>query len=118
MRPKSSKRMNKKNKLQKSKNFENSPDGAGERLISKNQQNINNEEDHLSERDDLSESCTEEEDGNDNDDLDDEDEDDDFVCVPMSNIDKDTMTFKNSEKLKISVRGTDRLVESARKCDS
>lgn len=64
----------------------------------------------------MSDSCTEEEDGNENEDLD-EDEDDDFVCVPMSNIDKDTMTFKNSEKIKISLRGTDRM-ESGRKGDS
>ena len=35
----------------------------------------------------------------------------------MSNIDKDTMTFKNSERLKISLRGTDR-IESGRKGDS
>lgn len=92
--------MSRKSKLQKSKNQDNSGDGG--KL--------------LSQRDDCTESCTEEEDGCDNDDMD-EDEDDDFVCVPMSNIDKDTMTFKNSEKLKISLRGTDR-IESARKCDS
>ena len=44
-------------------------------------------------------------------------EDDDFVCVPMSNIDKDTMTFKNSDKFKISLRGTDR-IDGSRKGDS
>ena len=92
----------------------------------------------LSEREDLSDSCTEEEvdvgdseeglggaggrrraprGDDDEDDFDGEEEDDDFVCVPMSNIDKDTMTFKNSEKLKISLRGTDR-IESGRRCDS
>ena len=68
-----------------------------------------------SEREDITDSeYTEEEDGNDNED---QDEDDDFVCVPLSNMDKDTMTFKNSEQLKLSVRGTERL-GSARKCDS
>ena len=49
----------------------------------------------LSEREDITDSeYTEEEDGNDNED---QDEDGDFACVPLSNMDKDTMTFKNSE---------------------
>jgi hypothetical protein len=68
----------------------------------------------FSKREDITDSeNTEEEDGND---YEDQEEDDDFVCVPLSNMDKDTMTFKNSKQLR-SARAGDRH-GSARKGDS